>query len=118
MKKLMMMLFVLASVRSTAQDKNKLAMLDIRTSAICEMCQKTIEGGLIYEKGVQKVDLDLETNTIHVAYNPKKIDPQKIRVAVTKLGYAADKMPADPKAFKELSSCCQKHDAEKPEEKH
>ena len=66
-----------------AQDKKSItADLDIRTSSVCDMCEKTIESGLIYEKGVKKVDLDLATSTIHVTYDPKRTDAEKLRHAV------------------------------------
>jgi copper chaperone CopZ len=100
-----------------AQDK-KNAHLDIRTSTVCDMCEKTIETELIYEKGVKKVDVDLATNTIHVEYDARKTSPETIRLAVTKLGYYADDMPGDPKAFAKLPACCQKEGCGKPVEKH
>lgn len=90
-----------------AQDK-KLSALDIRTSSVCGMCEETIENGLIYEKGVKSVDLDLNTGIIHVEYDPRKTEADNIRIALTKLGYSADDMPADPKAFADLPACCQK----------
>lgn len=42
-----------------AQDKKKVAELDIRTSTVCDMCVKTIEENMIYEKGVKAVRVDL-----------------------------------------------------------
>ena len=113
-----MMMLALATLPALAQDKSPLGALDIHTSAVCDMCKTTIDGGLIYEKGVKSADLDLKTNVIHVTYNASKTDPQKIRTAVTKLGYAADDMPADPKAFKNLEACCKKGGCEKPGVKH
>jgi hypothetical protein len=33
---------------------------------------------------------------------------EKIRIAITKSGYDADSLKADPKAFKHLPECCKK----------
>lgn len=89
------------------QDK-KNANIDIITSTVCDMCEKTIETELIYTKGVKSVDVDLATSTIHVKYDPRKTGPETIRTAVTKLGYSADGQPGDEAAFKKLPDCCQK----------
>ncbi|MBL7981573.1 MAG: heavy-metal-associated domain-containing protein [Flavobacteriales bacterium] len=118
MTRIILLLFAVAvMVPAKAQDK-KNAQLDIRTSTVCDMCETTIETELIYEKGVKKVDVDLPTNTIHVEYDERKTSPEAIRLAVTKLGYYADELPGDPRAFAKLPACCQKEGCGKPVEKH
>jgi periplasmic mercuric ion binding protein len=108
MKNLMILIALLIATAAQAQEKKKVETLVIKTNAVCEMCEKTIEGNLIYEKGVKTVDLDLETTTVKVEYDPKKTSPEKIKTALTKLGYYADEMPGDEKAFRDLPACCQK----------
>lgn len=80
----------------------------IKSSTVCGMCETAIESNLIYEKGVQKVEVDLATSTVVVTFNPNKTDVAKLRTALTLLGYAADEQKADPKAFSKLPACCQK----------
>ena len=100
-----------------AQDATKgPTHLEIRTSTVCDMCVATIKENLIYEKGVERIDVDLATSTIHVDYNPRKNNPDALRLAVTQLGYYADDMPGDPAAFKKLPACCQKEGCGKPAE--
>lgn len=96
------------------QGDKKLAHLDIHTSTVCDMCEKTIEENLIYEKGVKKVSVDLAKSEIHVEYDPKKNTPEALRKAVSKLGYMADDIPGDEVAFKKLPLCCQKEGCGKP----
>jgi periplasmic mercuric ion binding protein len=108
MRTFLITLCFFAAVAVQAQDKKKTSTLDIRTSAVCGMCEKTIEGNLIYEKGVKAVDLDLLTSMVKVEYDPKKTTPEAIRTALTKLGYYADDLPGDEKAFRDLPECCQK----------
>jgi copper chaperone CopZ len=108
-------LLVAAALLGRAQDKETpFAHLDVRTSSVCDMCEKTIEEGLIYEKGVKTADLDLATNLVHVSYDPQKTSPEKIRTAITQLGYYADDQPGDEKAFRNLPACCQKEGCGKP----
>lgn len=84
------------------------AEVKIITSAVCDMCKETIEHDLLFEKGIKKVTLDLDTKVATVVYNSKKTDEQKIRVAITKIGYDADSLMADPVAYKKLPDCCKK----------
>ncbi len=116
MKTLFTLAFCIVALSSDAQDR-KLEHLDIRTSTVCDMCEKTIEDNLIYERGVKSVTVDLATSAIHVEYDARKTDAAAIRTAVTKLGYAADDLPGDEAAFKELPACCQKEGCGKMPEK-
>ena len=107
MRTILLLLSLLIGPLVNAQDHTPVT-LDIHTNAVCDMCKKTLEGELIYEKGVKAVHLDLTANVIHVDYDPKRTDPDKLRTAVTKLGYMADGQQPDLKARKALPECCQK----------
>lgn len=104
-----LLLFILAliSYTSKAQD-NKTEEIKIKTSAMCDMCKTTIEKDLAFEKGIKNSTLDVDSKIITVVYNPKKTTPDKIRMAISKIGYDADEVPADTKAYKQLNSCCKK----------
>ncbi len=87
--------------------------VSIMTSSVCATCKKTIEENLSFEKGVKSSSLNVDTHVLKVVYDTKKTSPEKIRLAVTKIGYDADSLKADPKSFKRLPECC-KH----PEKYH
>lgn len=98
-------LFLLATSTITAQtDKSEIA---IKSSVVCEMCTKKVEKALAF-KGVEKSSIDLNTKIITVAYDPQQTSPEKIRSAISKAGYDADEVKADPKAYKRLNKCCKK----------
>ena len=80
----------------------------IKTSAICDQCKERIEHDLSFEKGVKSAILDLDTKEVMVVYNTQKTTPAKIAEAITKVGYDADTLKADAKAFKKLPECCKK----------
>lgn len=88
----------------------------IQTSAVCEMCKKTLERDLSFEKGVKTVNLDLETMVLNVAYLDAKTDPETLRKRVTLVGYHADSLKRDPKAYEKLDPCCK--DGAHPEADH
>lgn len=97
-----------AEIKPLAVEQQSSSEIKIQTSAVCEMCKKTIEEGLIFEKGIKSVSLDLENFVLTVVYNPKKTNPDEIRNKVSGLGYHADEVKADEKAFNNLHSCCKK----------
>lgn len=76
----------------------------------CESCRPTIEDALLLSAGVKNATFDNETQTIKVIYNPKKTDPATLRTAVSKAGYKADDVPADPVAYSKLDGCCKRKD--------
>jgi len=63
---------------------------------------------MAYEKGVKAVELDDKTKIVTITYKTAKTDPKKLREAISKLGYDADDVEADPKAYAKLPACCKK----------
>ncbi|CAN5451676.1 hypothetical protein BH10BAC1_BH10BAC1_14130 [soil metagenome] len=101
------MMVALITNTSKAQSSST-AELQIKTSAICDMCKTTIEKYMAFEKGVKKSTLDVDSKILTVIYDPKKTTPEQLRIAVSKSGYDADDVPADKKAYKKLDACCKK----------
>jgi copper chaperone CopZ len=100
-------LVFLFSNGSYSQDKKNVE-LNIKTSAVCGQCKDRIEKGMAYEKGIKDVVLDVDTKVATVKYNPAKTTPAEIRLAISKLGYDADDIPADKTAYAKLPACCKK----------
>ncbi len=95
-----------------AQDKGKNAEeIKIKTSSVCNMCKKTIEKAMAYEKGVKSAILDVDSQVLTVAFFPNKTNPDKLRKAVTMTGYDADQVPANDRAYNKLEDCCKKDKA-------
>ncbi|WPR73412.1 heavy-metal-associated domain-containing protein [Algoriphagus sp. NG3] len=116
MKKLILTLFIATfALAAHAQVKT----IGIKTSAICEMCKATLEKDLTFEKGVKSVNLDLDTKVLNIAYLDSKTDPNKLRKRITMVGYHADSMKRDPKAYAKLDDCCKDgaHDHDSPKKK-
>lgn len=114
MKKAMLMsaLFLMIFGVGFAQ-KAKNETIKIQTSGQCGMCKERIEKALAYEKGVKSAVYDDSTAIVTVVYNPAKTSPEKIRLAITKLGHDADDQKGDAKAYSKLPDCCKK-----PEDRH
>lgn len=103
---------LLFSIISFAQNSKK-EVIKIQTSGQCEMCKESIEKVLAYERGVVKFEYDTKTAIVSVEYNNTKTSPEKIRKAITEIGYDADDEKANPVAYSKLKDCCKK-----PEDRH
>lgn len=80
--------------------------LRVKSTPQCEMCVSRIEKGLKRYSGIEDVKVLIDSALIVVQYNPEDIEPDKIRTAISKLGYKADDVKADPKAYAKFPNCC------------
>jgi periplasmic mercuric ion binding protein len=106
---IMMTIMLGAGNKAIAQEPKKgTEEVKIQTSAVCGMCKERIEHDLAFEKGIKSVSLDNETKVVTVGFSPKKTNPDNIRLAISKIGYDADDVKADPVAYEKLPNCCKK----------
>lgn len=113
MKKLRFVLLIAVLPLLASFAKTNTAELIVKTQFYCdhfEVCEsKTkLEKDIAFTKGIKLVTIDSKAMTIKVVYNPAKTDPQKIRLAISKSGFDADEIKADPKAVEKLDQCCRK----------
>ena len=105
---ILLSIFALGSNNLIAQKGKKSETIIIKTSSQCGMCKATIEKAMAYEKGVISSDLNVKTAELTVKYKPAKTTPEKIRKAISDVGYDADDVKANKKAYDNLPGCCQK----------
>ncbi len=83
-----------------------LQTIKIQTSAVCGMCKDRIEGTLNALEGVEEARLDLTTKKVKVKFDDSKQSEASLKAIITKIGYAADDLPANKEAFNALPGCC------------
>lgn len=108
MKKLLLTWLLLGSsslIASAQRDS-----VNIHTSAVCSTCKRTLEKDLSFEKGVKSAKLDMNTFDVMVVYDSRKTSPDKIRQRISHVGYDADDVKRDPKAFNRLPACCKEEE--------
>ncbi len=108
---LILWIFVFGPAVLLAQEQaSKMVQSKIQTTAQCDMCKERIETAMAFEKGVKSSNLDLDTKILSVEYKRGKTSVEDLRLAVTKLGYDADDMKKDEKAYAKLPGCCKMPD--------
>ena len=78
----------------------------IQTNAVCGMCKDRIESTIGALEGVQSVRLDLTTKKVKIKYDEAKQSEASLRLAITKIGYAAADVAPDAEAQAALPACC------------
>lgn len=95
-----------------AQDK--LETITIKTSIVCDHCMEcddcgyNIDTSIRKAKGIRKVKINPDESTVEVTYRTDITTPEQIRIALSKSGFDADDVKADPEAYAKLDGCCKK----------
>lgn len=72
----------------------------------CESCGNRISAAIRKTKGIHKVKINPNKNTISVTFNPEKTNPEKIKIAIAEVGFDADEVKAAPGGYAKLDGCC------------
>lgn len=113
-KQTLALLLTFVSLSVVAQKKDNIKTAVIKTKIYCDHCKQCETCGdkfnkdLYNEDGIKRVDIDSKANTITVIYDNRKTDLDKIRLFISKIGYDADDVKADPTGIAKLDGCCKK----------
>lgn len=109
-----LLLLTLISLAGWAQKTSHIKTAIIKTMIYCDHCKQCETCGdkfqkdLYNETGIKRVDVDSKAMTITVVYDSRKIEVDRIRKAISQLGYDADDLKADPAGLAKLDDCCKK----------
>ena len=107
---LLSIFFMVSTIQ--AQQQKTVQKAIIKTTINCDHCKQCpscggrFEKTLLQQNGIQMITLDEKKMTIEVIYNSKKTDLPTIKAAISKLGYDADEVKADPEGYEKLDGCC------------
>ncbi|MCR4964380.1 MAG: heavy-metal-associated domain-containing protein [Bacteroidales bacterium] len=80
--------------------------ITIQTNGVCQKCADRFMTNVPYFKGVTSCEYDMKTSRLRISYQWRKTNPNKLRQQISKLGYNADEVPANPKVRAKLPACC------------
>lgn len=107
MKKIILILVVMLSIVSIAQEKkskNKKAQFNVNGN--CEMCEKRIEKAAFSVKGVKSADWHVDQHDMHVIYDENKCSLEDIKKAIAKAGHDTEEFKATEEDYNNLHGCC------------
>lgn len=106
MRKVIMTLAIaLMGVAAQAKDI-KTVIFTTQPQMHCASCEKKIKGNLRYEKGVKRIDTNVEQQKVTVKYDADKTSAEKLQKAFKKFGYEARQVKADEKVKRDNTQSC------------
>jgi copper chaperone CopZ len=95
------------AAQSSAIDPNiTLASISVPHTQ-CEMCEERITEAVQAVPGVTVVKANAATDSTQVTFDKTKTNLASIELAISKVGYAANKTARDSAGYANLPSCCQ-----------
>lgn len=102
MKKTLLMIMASLLLAAGAKDLRVLVMTPT-PKMHCESCENKIKKNLRFEKGVVKIETNVEEQTVSVTYNAAKTNAENIQAAMKKIGYDTSVISDTPKEEKKKS---------------
>lgn len=105
---------LLLSLSTIGMAQDNTETITIETSIVCDHCMEcddcgfNIDTSIRKAKGIKKVVIDPEGSKVMVTYRTDKTTAEEIRIALSKAGFDADDVKADPEAYAKLDGCCKK----------
>lgn len=107
MKRILSFIALLAIVFSlSAQQQSKTQTVTIQTNGTCAQCKKIMMENVPQWQGVKECTYDMQSAKVTITYDSKTTSADKLREGISKLGYNADNVKADPEARAKLPKCC------------
>ena len=108
MKKLIIVLTVLISTATFAQNKNENASLEV--DGVCLMCKSRIEKACLNTKGVKSAIWDVKTHELKLIFDARKTNLKTIQSSVVAVGHDTKDLKATDKAYETVHPCCKYRD--------
>jgi copper chaperone CopZ len=102
----LLLVFTFVSTNLLRAEDTNISEVNIKTSATCDMCKTKIEKYVNKMEGIQKSDLNLDSKIIYVKFDKTKVTVEDIKNTIKDLGYNADEVKRDERAYKKLPKCC------------
>ena len=110
MKKLVLVLIMIASTVSFAQDKNKRESLEV--DGVCMMCKSRIEKACFKTKGVKSAVGNVDTHELKLIFDENKTDLKTIEQNILAVGHDTKTLKATDEAYNTVHPCCKYRDEE------
>lgn len=84
------LLLFMGMASAFAKDDPKVKKVTYTCTVDCHSCEEKIMKNIPYEKGVKKVEVDIENQLVTVSFREDKNNVEGIKKAIDKLGYNAE----------------------------
>ena len=110
MKKVVIVLMLLVTTVTFAQNKNERASLEV--DGVCLMCKDRIEKAAIRTKGVKSAIWNVDTHELKLIYDARKTNLDSISKKIVAVGHDTKTLKATEEAYNSVHPCCKYRDDE------
>ena len=110
MKNLILILALLGTMLTFAQNKN--AKVSMEVDGVCGMCKERIETAAIRTKGVKSAVWNVDTHELKLIYDERKTDLTKISKKLASVGHDTKEIKATEEQYQSVHPCCKYRDKE------
>ncbi|WGD34187.1 cation transporter [Olleya sp. YS] len=110
MKNIVLVLLMMVTTVTFAQDKNKRASLEV--DGVCMMCKSRIEKACFKTKGVKSAVWNVETHELKLIFDENKTDLKAIEANIAAVGHDTKDIKASDEAYDSVHACCKYRDEE------
>lgn len=104
MKKFALVLTLLITTLTFAQNKNAKSSLDV--DGVCMMCKERIEKAAIKAKGVKSAIWNVDSHELKLIYDERKTTLKTISQSIADVGHDTKEIKATDEAYNSLDPCC------------
>ncbi|WP_369997589.1 heavy-metal-associated domain-containing protein [Winogradskyella sp.] len=108
MKRIILILTVLLTTATFAQNKNAKASMEV--DGVCMMCKERIEKAAIRTKGVKSAVWNVDTHELKLIYDERKTDLKTISKKIAEVGHDTKEIKATDEAYNSVHPCCRYRD--------
>lgn len=108
MKKIVLVLTLLVTTITFAQNKNTKASIEV--DGVCNMCKERIEKAAIRSKGVKSAIWNVETHELKLIFDERKTNLKTIQQSIADVGHDTKEIKATEKAYNSVHPCCMYRD--------
>ncbi|WP_299111362.1 heavy-metal-associated domain-containing protein [uncultured Winogradskyella sp.] len=110
MKKITLIVTLLVTTITFAQNKNAKASIEV--DGVCGMCKERIEKAAIRTKGVKSAVWNVDTHELKLIYDERKTDLKTISQKIASVGHDTKEIKATDEAYDSVHPCCRYRDKE------
>ncbi|WP_179020810.1 heavy-metal-associated domain-containing protein [Winogradskyella forsetii] len=108
MKRIIIILTVLLTTVTFAQNKNAKASIEV--DGVCGMCKERIEKAAIRTKGVKSAVWNVDTHELKLIFDERKTDVKSISKSIAAVGHDTKEIKATEEQYNSVHPCCKYRD--------
>jgi mercuric ion binding protein len=108
MRRIILIVTLLISTVTVAQNKNAKASMEV--DGVCGMCKERIEKAAIRTKGVKSAVWSIDTHELQLIYDENKTNLKTIAQKLADVGHDTKEIKATEEAYNSVHPCCRYRD--------